>query len=131
MAAERNFGGTWCPESIDVEDERVQSWRFDRIFYLPQFGTLQKDAPSERRLFDTVKLTKGSFQVEFHGHGLDHAIVEAAFEILPLQAGHRGVCREKLHILRPGVGAKIARRPGEPRKLCSATAWQEPLRQRL
>ena len=25
--------GTWCPESIDVEDDRVQSWRFDRIFF--------------------------------------------------------------------------------------------------
>ena len=110
--------GTWCPESIDVEDDRVQSWRFDRILFLSHLGTLHKDTPSERRFFDTVKLRQGSFHVEFHGQGLDHAIVEAAFQIFPLQAGHRGVRREKLQILRPGVGAKIARRPGE-RESCA------------
>ena len=88
------------------------------VFFLSHLGTLHKDSPSERRFFDTVKLRQGSFHVEFHGQGLDHTIVEAAFQIFPLQAGHRGVRREKLYILRPGVGTKIARRPGE-RESCA------------
>ena len=88
------------------------------FLFLSHLGTLHKDTPSERRFFDTVKLRQGSFHVEFHGQGLDHAIVEAAFQIFPLQVGHRGVRREKLQILRPGVGSKIARRPGD-RESCA------------
>ena len=36
-----SLSGTWCPDTVSVDDERVREWRFDRIYTYCQFGTKQ------------------------------------------------------------------------------------------
>ena len=36
-----SLSGTWCPDTVSVDDERVRAWRFDRIYTYCQFGTKQ------------------------------------------------------------------------------------------
>eukprot|EP00435_Cladocopium_sp_Y103_P003816 s6653_g1.t1 len=75
-------------------------------------------AAQQRQSFKTLEVTQGSFAVSFLCQTLDHALVEATVEVMPLQAGSRTVAKERLLILRPGLGAKIARKP-QDRESCA------------
>ena len=121
--------GTWCPETMAVEDARVRQWRFDRIYTWCQFGLRKETDPMPLRagaepmplragLFATVQVQPGSFGVEFQSQDLDHAFVSATLLVEPLVLGPREMHMEHLKILRPGLGSKIARKPGE-RESCA------------
>ena len=114
------MSGTWCPDTMSLVDPRVRTWRFDRIYSWCQFGHVEVppstaaagSVPPEKP-FATVQLLPDSFDVDFLSQDLDHAFVHAVLEIMPLTAGDRNVSVEKLKILRPGLGPKVARRPTE------------------
>ena len=140
-----SLSGTWCPDTVSVDDERVRAWRFDRIYTYCQFGTKQvgtkqierqvacvamddaankhsqsnqnKDIPVHKS-FATVQLVRNPFNVQWSCQDLDHAFVHVTLEIMPLTAGNRIVSAEEIKILRPGLGSKVARRPNE-RESCS------------
>ena len=121
--------GTWCPETMAVDDSRVRQWRFDRIYTWCQFGLRKETDPMPLRAgaepmplragsFATVQVQPGSFGVEFQSQDLDHAFVSATLLVEPLVLGPREMHMEHLKILRPGLGSKIARKPGE-RESCA------------
>ena len=121
--------GTWCPETIAVDDARIRQWRFDRIYRWCQFGFRKELDPMPLRAgagpmplragsFATIQVQPGSFGVEFQSQDLDHALVSATLLIEPLVVGPREMHKENLKILRPGLGSKIARKPGE-RESCA------------
>ena len=74
--------------------------------------------PLRAGLFATVQVQPGSFGVEFQSQDLDHAFVSATLLVEPLVLGPREMHMEHLKILRPGLGSKIARKPGE-RESCA------------
>ena len=138
--------GTWCPETMAWDDVRVRQWRFDRIYTWIRFGSRKETdfvaepmslragsseepmplragsnhAPIPLRVgsFTTIHVEHGSFDVQFKRQDLDHAFVSATLLVEPLVLGPRDMHKEQLKILRPGLGSKIARKPGE-RESCA------------
>ena len=123
------------------DDVRVRQWRFDRIYTWIRFGTRKEidfvaepmplragsseepmplragsnNAPIPLRVgsFTTIDVQRGSFDAQFERQDLDHAFVSATLLVEPLVLGPRDMHKEQLKILRPGLGSKIARKPGE------------------
>ena len=71
--------GTWCPETMPLDDVRVRQWRFDRIYTWRQFGfRREKDSVAE-----PVSLRAGS-----SGEPMPLR-ARSSDEPMPLRAGSR------------------------------------------
>ena len=64
----------------------------------------------------TVKLCDNSFAVDFNAAPSDHAFVQASFAVLAGGTTDARVLEERLHVLRPGLGPQVCRRPGAKEK---------------
>ena len=80
---------------------------------LCRLGPLLKPMSLRAGSFTTIDVERGSFDVQFKRQELDHAFVSSTLLVEPLVLGPRDIHKEQLKILRPGLGSKIARKPGE------------------
>ena len=76
-------------------------------------GSREEPMPLRAGSFTTIDVERGSFDVQFKRQDLDHAFASSTLLIEPLVLGPRDMQKEQLKILRPGLGSKIARKPGE------------------
>ncbi len=80
---------------------------------MPSRAGNSEPMPLRAGSFTTIRLEHKSFDVQFQDEHLDHAFVSATLLVEPLDLGPRDMHKEQLKILRPGLGSKIARKPGE------------------
>ena len=60
-----------------------------------------------------IRRTNKKIDLQFKRQDLDHAFVSSTLLVEPLVLGPRDMHKERVKILRPGLGSKIARKPGE------------------